>query len=303
MPPQRSEQSESAKTVAENEAGDALHDEFFGHAHVTEISASGRKLRDDLRELWAYRDLLVLLVQRDISVRYKQSAIGFAWVIIQPLTMMFIFTVVFGRFANLPSDGVPYPLFTLTALLPWLYFAKALTGSSESLVAASNMIKKVYFPRVIIPLSRTLSGLVDFAITFLVLAVLLVWYGVMPGWQVVFLPLMILVAMITALGLGLWLTALNVKYRDIGVMVPFLVQIWMYASPIAYSASIVPEKWQWLYSLNPIVGVVEGFRWALLGKQMPMVEPIFVSLSLVVVLFLSGLMYFRRTERSFADVV
>ena len=297
---QTDESSGAASKVVEP---DQLHEEFFGHEHLTEISPRGQSFRVEMRELWAYRDLLALLVRRDISVRYKQSAIGFAWVIIQPLMMMTIFSVIFGRFAKLPSDGVPYPLFTLTALLPWLYFAKALSGSSDSLVGSATLVKKVYFPRLVIPLSRALSGLVDFGITFVVLAGMLAWYGVLPGWQIVFLPVMIMVALLTALGLGLWLTALNVKYRDVGLMVPFMVQIWMYASPIAYSASIVPEKWQWLYSLNPMVGVVEGFRWALLGKPLPMVEPILISLALVLVLFAGGLLYFRRTERSFADVV
>lgn len=294
---------EPLKAASKVVDSDRLREEFFGHEHVTEISPRGQSFRVEMRELWAYRDLLALLVRRDISVRYKQSAIGFAWVIIQPLMMMTIFSVIFGRFAKLPSDGLPYPLFTLTALLPWLYFAKALAGSSDSLVGSATLVKKVYFPRLVIPLSRALSGLVDFGITFVVLAGMLAWYGVMPGWQIVFLPVMILVALVTALGLGLWLTALNVKYRDVGLMVPFLVQIWMYASPIAYSASIVPEKWQWLYSLNPMVGVVEGFRWALLGKQLPMVEPILLSLGLVLLLFLGGVVYFRRTERTFADVV
>ena len=297
---QTDESSGAASKVVEP---DKQHGEFFGHEHLTEISPRGQSFRVEMRELWAYRDLLALLVRRDISVRYKQSAIGFAWVIIQPLMMMTIFSVIFGRFAKLPSDGVPYPLFTLTALLPWLYFAKALSGSSDSLVGSATLVKKVYFPRLVIPLSRALSGLVDFGITFVVLAGMLAWYGVLPGWQIVFLPVMIMVALLTALGLGLWLTALNVKYRDVGLMVPFMVQIWMYASPIAYSASIVPEKWQWLYSLNPMVGVVEGFRWALLGKPLPMVEPILISLALVLVLFAGGLLYFRRTERSFADVV
>ena len=282
---------------------DVLHDEFFGHAHLTEISSAGRSLRSDLRELWAYRDLLFLLVRRDISIRYKQSAIGIAWAVVQPVITMVIFSVIFGRFAGLDSEGIPYPLFTLAALLPWLYFAKALTGSSDSLVASSNLIKKVYFPRLILPLSKTLSGLVDLAIAFGVLCVMLAWYGVVPGWQVVFLPLLILIAMMTALSVGLWLTALNVKYRDIGLMVPFVVQIWMYSSPVAYSMTIVPAQWQWIYSLNPMVGVVEGFRWAVLGKALPALEPILLSLSIVFLLFLSGIWFFRHTERTFADVV
>jgi lipopolysaccharide transport system permease protein len=285
------------------QAEEQLHEEFFGHAHVTEISAKGQGLRAELREVWAYRDLLALLVRRDISVRYKQSAVGFGWILLQPLAMMVVFSIIFGRFARLPSDGIPYPLFAMSALLPWLYFSKALVGSSDSLVSASHMIKKVYFPRLVIPLSRTLSGLVDFVITFLVLGVMLLWYGFMPGWQVVFLPLIVLTAIMTALGLGLWLTALNVKYRDVGLIVPFLVQIWMYASPIAYSSSIVPERWRWLYDLNPMVGVIDGFRWALLGKEMPRLDPLFTSFGLASLILVGGLAYFRRMERSFADVI
>jgi lipopolysaccharide transport system permease protein len=291
----------AAHSDAEPEQG--VRAEFFGHAHVTEISARGQGLRAELREVWAYRDLLMLLVSRDISVRYKQSAVGFAWIILQPLSMVLVFSIIFGRFARLPSDGVPYPVFAMSALLPWLYFSRALVGSSDSLVSASNMIKKVYFPRLVIPLSKTLSGLVDFAITFLVLGAMLLWYGIAPGWQVVFLPLIVLAAMMTALGLGLWLTALNVKYRDVGLIVPFLTQVWMYASPIAYSASIIPERWRWLYDLNPMVGVIEGFRWALLDKDLPRLEPIYSAFGLGALLLAGGLAFFRRTERSFADVI
>jgi lipopolysaccharide transport system permease protein len=282
---------------------DPLRDEFFGHTHVTEIDARGRLLRNDLRELWAYRDLLTLLIRRDVSVRYKQSAIGIAWAVVQPIVLMIIFSVVFGRFAKLPSEGYPYSVFTLCALLPWLYFAKALSGTSDSIVGASNLVTKVYFPRLIIPLSKTVSGLVDFAIAFGVLAVVLAWYRIVPGPALLLLPLFIAIAMLTALTIGLWLTALNVKYRDIGLLVPFMTQIWMYASPIAYSTTLVPEQWRWIYSLNPIVGVVEGFRWALLGKTPPAMGPMLLSLAIVIVLLAGGLIYFRRTERTFADII
>ncbi len=286
-----------------SERSDIVRDEFFGHAHVTEIGSGVRSLRSDLREIWAYRDLLTLLIRRDISVRYKQSAIGIAWAVVQPVVLMIIFSVVFGRFAKLPSEGYPYSVFTLCALLPWLYFAKALSGTSDSIVGASNLVTKVYFPRLIIPISKTVSGLIDFAIAFGVLAVVFVWYRIVPGPAIVLLPVFIAIAMLTAFAIGLWLTALNVKYRDIGLLVPFMTQIWMYASPIAYSTTLVPEHWRWIYSLNPIVGVVEGFRWALLGKAPPVLGPMLLSLGIVLLLLVSGLVYFRRTERTFADVI
>jgi lipopolysaccharide transport system permease protein len=282
---------------------DPLRDEFFGHAHVTEIDSRGRSLRSDLRELWAYRDLLTLLIRRDVSVRYKQSAIGIAWAVVQPVVLMTIFSIVFGRFAKLPSEGYPYSVFTLCALVPWLYFARALTGTSDSIVGSSNLVTKVYFPRLIIPLSKTASGLIDFAIAFGVLALVLAWYRILPGPELLLLPLFIAIAMLTAFAIGLWLTALNVKYRDIGLLVPFMTQIWMYASPIAYSTTLVPEPWRWIYSLNPIVGVVEGFRWALLGKAPPAMGPMVLSLAIVLLLLVGGLIYFRRTERTFADII
>lgn len=282
---------------------DASRSEFFGHGHVTEISQSSRSLRSDLREVWLYRDLLNLLTRRDISIRYKQSVIGVAWAVLQPLILMAIFTIVFGRFAKLPSEGYPYPLFILCALLPWQYFSRSLTGSSGALVSSTSLITKVYFPRLILPLSKTLSGLVDFAISFALLGVVMLWYGVSPGWEIVLLPLFIAIAMVTALAAGLWLTALNVRYRDISLIVPFLVQVWMYVSPIAYSATLVPEQWRWLYSLNPMFGVVEGFRWALLGKASPDLGPMALSLSIVSMMLVGGLVYFRRTERTFADII
>jgi lipopolysaccharide transport system permease protein len=277
--------------------------EYFGHAHVTEISQAGRSLRADLREIWMYRDLLSLLTWRDISLRYRQSLLGVGWTVLQPLVLMTIFSIVFGRFAKLPSDGVPYPLFALSALVPWLYFARALAGASGSLVGSSNLVTKVYFPRLILPLSKTISGLVDVAVALVLLALMLAWYRVVPGWPLLLLPVFLGLALMTALSLGLWLTALNVRYRDISLLVPFLTQVWMYASPIAYSMSLVPEKWRWLYSLNPIVGVVEGFRWSLLGRAAPELQPILLSSAIVLLMFVSGLAYFRHTERSFADVI
>lgn len=257
----------------------------------------------DVRELWDYRELLFLLAWRDATVRYKQSVAGIGWALIQPIMMMLIFTTVFGRFARLPSDGIPYSVFTLCALLPWNYFSRSLGDSSNSLVGAAHLITKIYFPRLIIPLSKVFSGLIDFGVAFLLLIALMVWHRIVPTAGILLLPLFMLMAVLTALAVGLWLTALNVKYRDVGFVVPFLLQVWMYASPVAYSASIVPERWRTLYALNPMVGVVEGFRWALLGKHAP--DPVFiaVSMAIVVLLLVSGVYYFGRMERTFADVI
>lgn len=280
----------------------ALHEEVFGHTHLTEITSDPRSLRSELREVWAYRDLLTLLIRRDVSLRYKQSAVGIGWAVLQPLITMLIFTVVFGHFARLPSEGYPYALFTMCALVPWTFFARALAGASGSIVGSSGMITKVYFPRLVLPISKTVSGIVDFAVAFGLLAVLLLVYRVVPSLTgLLLLPLFVLMALTTALGIGLWLTALNVKYRDIGLLVPFLTQIWMYVSPIAYSSEIVPERYIWLYSLNPIFGVVEGFRWALLGKAPPDLGPLALSALVVFLLMVTGGWYFRRTEQSFAD--
>lgn len=276
---------------------------YFGHTHKTVIEPDRGWLSINIKEVWAYRELLWILAWRDISVRYKQTAAGVGWAIIQPVMTMVIFTIIFGKFAKLPSDGIPYPLFSFCALLPWNYFSQSLSGSSDSLVGASNLITKVYFPRLVIPLSRVFAGLVDFAIAFMMLIGMLVWYGVMPGVGIFALPLFVLIAMITALSVGLWLTALNVKYRDVRFIVPFIVQFWLYASPVAYSSSLVPAKWLWLYSLNPMVGVIEGFRWAILGKAAPDPGMIVVSFSVVFVILVFGLFYFRRMEQTFADIV
>jgi lipopolysaccharide transport system permease protein len=284
-------------------AGEAPKSEYFGHAHVTEITAQGSTLASDLREIWAYRDLLTLMVRRDISIRYKQSALGVAWAVLQPVVPMAIFSLVFGRFAKLPSEGYPYSVFTLAALLPWLYFARALSSTSDSIVNASSLVTKIYFPRLIIPLSKAVSGLVDFGIAFVVLALVMAWYRIVPGIAVLMLPVFIAITTLTAFALGLWLTALNVKYRDIGLLLPFLIQVWMYISPIAYSTTLVPEHLRWLYSLNPIVGIVEGFRWSLLGNTPPAAGPMLLSFGIVLVLLVGGLINFRRTERTFADVI
>ena len=256
-----------------------------------------------LRELWQYRELLFFLIWRDVQVRYRQTALGIGWAILQPLLTMAIFSVVFGRLANLPSDGLPYPIFCFAALLPWQLFSGALTRAGTSLVSSSNLLTKVYFPRLIIPISAVAAGLVDFAIALGVLVVLMLFYGLTPGAAILWIPLLVLFALAAALAVGLWLSALNVKYRDVQHLIPFLVMAWMYASPVAYSASLIPAgKWRMLYALNPMTGVIQGFRWALAGGKAP--DPsIFVSAGVVVVLLIGGLFYFRRMERVFADIV
>lgn len=223
--------------------------------------------------------------------------------IIQPLMTMLVFTVIFGRFAKLPSDGLPYPIFAYCALLPWNYFAQSLAGSSDSLVGSANLITKVYFPRLILPLSKVIAGLIDFSVAFLILIWMMAWYRIAPAAGILLLPVFMLVAMLTALGVGLWLTALNVKYRDVKYVVPFLVQLWLYASPVAYSTSLVPDKWRWFYGLNPMVGVIEGFRWALLGKSAPDFHMMLASFIAVCVVLGSGVLYFKKMEKTFADVV
>lgn len=259
--------------------------------------------RLDLKDLWHYRELLYFMIWRDVKVRYKQTAIGASWALFQPVMTMVIFTVVFGYFARLPSDGLPYPIFAYTALLPWTYFSQALTRSAGSLVSNANLISKIYFPRLIIPLAAALSPLLDFGLTFLVLLGMMVWFGIIPTWALLMLPFFLLLAVMTALAGGLWLTALDVQYRDIGLIVPFFIQLWMFASPVAYPVSLVPERWQLLYGLNPLVGVIEGFRWAILGKGSLNFELIAISLLVVIVALLSGLLYFKRTERTFADII
>jgi lipopolysaccharide transport system permease protein len=256
----------------------------------------------DLHELWNYRELLTSFTIRDIKIRYKQTALGFLWAIIQPLFMMLIFTVIFGSFAKIPSDGLPYPLFSFAALLPWMLFSEGLTRSTMSMVLNSNIMTKVYFPRLIMPISGILSPLVDFAVSISILVLMMAYYGFVPTINVVFLPLFILLALATSLGVGLWLSALNVKYRDFQYTVPFIVQLWMYASPVVYPASMLPAAIRPLYGLNPMAGVIEGFRWALLGTDMPG-SIIFVSVSVVIVLLISGMFYFRRMEQYYADIV
>lgn len=255
-----------------------------------------------LRELWEYRELLYFLTWRDIRVRYKQTFLGAAWAIIQPFFSMVVFSLFFGQLAKLPSDGVPYPIFNYAGLLPWQYFASSLGNSANSLVGSANLIRKVYFPRLVIPISAVLSGLIDFAIAFLVLIGMMIFYGITPTRGILLLPAFLLLALVTALGVGLWLSALNVHYRDIKYIVPFITQFWMYATPIVYPSSLLEQPWRTLYGLNPMVGVVEGFRWALLDTNPPQ-GMIFLSAGVAVALLISGLFYFRRMERTFADEV
>jgi lipopolysaccharide transport system permease protein len=256
-----------------------------------------------LGELWEYRELLYFLVWREVKIRYKQTALGVVWAVIQPVFTMVVFTVVFGHFGKLPSDGLPYPVFALCALLPWQLFAFALSESSNSVVANQRLITKVYFPRLIMPIASVCVGLVDFGVSFCVLVALIAYYGLVPGMGVWTVPLFALLAVMTALGVGLWLSALNVKYRDVRYTLPFLTQIWMFATPVAYSMSLVPAAWRPFYALNPMVGVVEGFRWALLGRGGSPGVAVAISLGVVAALLVSGLFFFRRMERTFADVV
>jgi lipopolysaccharide transport system permease protein len=257
----------------------------------------------ELGELWKFRELLFFLTWRDIMVRYKQTALGAAWAVLQPILTMIVFSIIFGGLAKLPSEGIPYPIFTFTALLPWQLFAFALTQSSNSLVGSQNLVSKVYFPRLVVPFSSVLAGVVDFAIAFVILMGMMAFYGIRLTPAVLLLPLFLLLALASALAVGLWLSALNVKYRDIRYVVPFLTQFWMYATPIAYSSSLIPEKWRWLYSLNPMTGVVEGFRWAILGKSSLDMLSLSISAGMVVVLLIGGLYYFKRMETSFADII
>ena len=257
----------------------------------------------DLKELWRYRELVFFLTWRDIKVRYKQAVLGIAWALLQPILTVLIFTVIFGILLQTPSQGLPYPLFALTALLPWQLFASALQRSSVSLVGNANLLTKIYFPRLAIPLSTVFAALVDFSVSFVVLVGVMVYYRHFPGWNILWLPVLILLALLTALAVGLWLSALNVQYRDVQQMVPFIIQVWMYASPIVYPIEIIPEGiWRMLYGLNPMVGVIQGFRWALLGGDPPDITML-ISFGMVVILLISGLFYFRRMEKTFADIV
>jgi lipopolysaccharide transport system permease protein len=256
-----------------------------------------------LRDLWEYRELLYFLTWRDIKVRYKQTALGASWAIIQPFFTMVVFSLFFGRLAKIPSDGIPYPLFAFAALVPWTFFANGLSQSSNSLVGSAELITKVYFPRLIIPVASILSGLIDFVIAFAVFFLMALYYGIYPTLSVILLPLFLLLGFTTALGVGLWLSALNVRFRDVRYIIPFLTQFWLFATPIAYPSSLLSEPWRTVYGINPMVGVVEGFRWALLGTDTAPGAMIIVSSLVALCLLVSGVFYFKRVEKYFADVI
>ena len=270
---------------------------------VVRITPPGRWWVLPFAELWAYRELIYFFVWRDIKVRYKQTAIGAAWAVLQPLLTMIVFSLFFGRLAHIPSEGLPYPIFYYSALLPWMYFAAALQNSTTTIVENQRLITKVYFPRLALPLASVLSGLVDFCVSFLMFIVLMLYYRIHVSWAILMFPAFLLLAVLTALGVGLWLSALNAIYRDVRYVVPFLVQFWMFASPVAYPSSLVPAKWRWLYGLNPMAGVIEGFRWSLAGRGAPPGRLIVVSSAVVLVVLLSGLAYFQKMETTMADVV
>jgi len=265
---------------------------------------AGRTERQYWRDLWSYRELFMFLAWRDFLVRYKQTIIGVAWSVIRPLLTMIVFTIIFGKLAKFPSEGAPYAVLVFAAMLPWQTFANAVVESSNSLVSNSAMLSKVYFPRIVLPTSAVLVNLVDFLISFVILGVLMAWYQFIPGWRILTLPLFLLLALTAALGFGIWLAALNVKYRDFRYIVPFLVQFGLYISPVGFTSSIIPDKWRLLYSLNPMVGVIDGFRWAILGGNLQLYLPgLALSVSLTVMILYYGLTYFRKTERTFADVI
>ena len=268
------------------------------------IIEAGRNKRQYWQDIWRYRELFYFLAWRDILVRYKQTAIGIAWALIRPFLTMVVFTVIFGKIAKLPADGVPYPILVFAAMLPWQFFANSLTESSNSLINNSNLIAKVYFPRLIVPSSAVVVSFVDFLVSGMILLGLMAWYDFVPSWRILTLPLWIAIAFAASLGVGLWLASLNVQYRDFRYIVPFIVQFGLYISPVGFSSSIVPQRWQLLYSLNPMVGVIDGFRWAIIGGESSLYLPGFLlSLSLVICLLVSGVWFFRKMERTFADVI
>ncbi|MEW6320185.1 MAG: ABC transporter permease [Acidobacteriota bacterium] len=270
---------------------------------MTVIEPPGRVSGAAWREVWAFRELLYFLVWRDLKVRYKQTVLGAAWAVIQPLATMVIFSLFFGRLAGMPSDGIPYPIFSYAGLVPWTYFATGIAGGAASLVGSQSLISKVYFPRLLVPLASVVTPIVDAGIALAVLLALMAWYGVVPGPALVLLPGFALLGLVAAAAVSLWLAALNVEYRDVRYVMPFLVQVWLFLTPVAYPTSLVPAAWRWVYGLNPMVTVVEGFRWTLVGTPAPAPAMVAASLVMVAALFWTGLGHFRRTERVFADVI
>jgi len=268
------------------------------------VIEAGRAERHYWQDLWRYRELFFFLAWRDILVRYKQTVVGILWALLRPLLTMIVLVVVFGKLAKLPSGNVPYPVLVFAALLPWQFFASAFTESGNSLISNANLLSKVYFPRLVVPASAIIVSFVDFVVSGLILACLMLWYGYLPGWQIFTLPLFILVLFAAAIGPGLWIAALNVKYRDFRYVVPFVVQFGLYISPVGFSSSVVPEQWRFLYSVNPMVGVIDGFRWAILGGESRIYwQGFMLSLVLVLAVLVTGIVYFRKTEKSFADVI
>jgi lipopolysaccharide transport system permease protein len=257
----------------------------------------------DFRELWAYRELVVMLVLREVQGKYRQSALGFLWAIIPPIIQMVIFTFIFGRIAKLGPDGIPYPIFSFAALLPWTFFSRALSNAGASVFGQRGLLSKVYFPRLVLPLTGVVAALFDLVIAFVIMVILMVWYQIIPGWQIFLLPFFVLMAMLTALGVGLWLTTLNVKYRDVGFVTPFFIQMWMYVTPVIFSVDKIPSKYQTLLWLNPMTGVVEGFRWSLLGQAPPNWSLVVLSFGVVIFLLVSGAIYFKHMEKTFADII
>lgn len=272
-------------------------------SHVIVVKPSKGWISLKLKELWEYRELLYFLTWRDLKVRYKQTVLGASWAIIQPFFTMVVFSIFFGRLAKMPSDGIPYPIFAYAALVPWTFFANGLSQSSNSLVGSANLIKKVYFPRLVMPISSVFSGVVDFVLAFAILLGMMLFYGILPTVNIFWLPLFVLLIFVTALGVGFWLSALNVQFRDVRYTVPFLTQFWLFATPIAYPSSLLSEPWRTFYGINPMVGVVEGFRWALLGADTAPGPIIVVSTLVALVILVGGAFYFRRMEKTFADVV
>lgn len=270
---------------------------------ITIISPSKGWVSLKLHELWEYRELLYFLVWRDVKVRYKQTVLGAAWAIIQPFFTMVVFSLFFGKLAKMPSDGIPYPLFSFAALVPWAFFANGLSQASNSLVGSAHLITKVYFPRLVVPISSVISGILDFALAFIVLLGMTLYYGIIPTVNVIWLPFLLFLAFVSALGVGMWFSALNVQFRDVRYVLPFLTQFWMFATPIVYPSSLLPEPWRTVYGLNPMVGVVEGFRWALLGTQTAPGPIVIVSSLASIAILIGGAFYFRRMEKTFADLV
>lgn len=284
-------------------AAGSLHDATLEKRPMLRITPPARWWVLPFGELWTYRELLYFFVWRDIKIRYKQTLIGAAWAVVQPLLAMAVFTLFFGRLAHMPSEGLPYPVFSYCGLLPWMYFAAALQNSTNSIVDNQRLVTKVYFPRLALPIASVFASLVDLAISFVMFGVLMIYYHVQPSWTIVWFPAFLALAVLTAMGVGLWLSALNAIYRDVRYVLPFMVQFWLFASPVVYSSSIVPAKWRWLYGLNPMAGVIEGFRWSLTGHGDPPGRMVFVSAAAVIAILLGGIAYFQKMDATIADVV